>query len=238
MILATGSVALRDPRASSSATASSTPGAPGRCPSLPKSIAVVGAGASGRRDRLRLRPLRHRGDADRDARRRSSRPRTRTSPASSSASSRSRASRSSPAPRSTTSRPARTRSRPRYGDEAIEVDYLAIAGGRAPDTEALGLDAAGVKLGDGGKIEIDEYQRTSNPKVYAIGDLVRGPALAHKASGGGRRRGRDDRRRADPPDRPRTWSPGATFCHPQVASVGLTEAAGQGGRPRRQDRQA
>src|SRR5215208_946795 len=59
------------------------------------------------------------------------------------------------------------------GDEAIEVDYVAIAGGRAPDTEGLGLDAAGVAVGDGGRIEIDEYQRTSNPKVYAIGDLVR-----------------------------------------------------------------
>ncbi|HYC81853.1 MAG TPA: FAD-dependent oxidoreductase, partial [Solirubrobacterales bacterium] len=70
-----------------------------------------------------------------------------------------------------------------YGDTTTEVEYLCIAGWRAPDTEGLGLEEAGVKLAEGGrKIEVDEYQRTSNPKVYAIGDLVNAKALAHKAS--------------------------------------------------------
>ena len=110
-----------------------------------------------------------------------------------------------------------------YGDEKAEVDYLCIAGGRAPDTEALNLEEAGVKTGEGGKIEIDEYQRTSNEKVYAIGDLVRGPALAHKASEEGvvaveRIAGAE----THPVDV--ALVPGATFCHPQVASVGMTEA--------------
>ncbi len=110
-----------------------------------------------------------------------------------------------------------------YGDQKAEVDYLCIAGGRAPDTEALGLEEAGVKTGDGGKIEIDEYQRTSNEKVYAIGDLVRGPALAHKASEEGvvaaeRIAGAE----THPVDV--KLVAGATFCEPQVASVGLTEA--------------
>jgi len=110
-----------------------------------------------------------------------------------------------------------------YGDQSAEVDYLCIAGGRAPDTEGLGLDDAGVKTGDGGKIEIDEYQRTSNEKVYAIGDLVRGPALAHKASEEGvvaveRIAGAE----THPVDV--HLVPAATFCEPQVASVGLTEA--------------
>ncbi len=109
-----------------------------------------------------------------------------------------------------------------WGDQSAEVDYLCIAGGRAPDTESLGLDAAGVKTGDGGKIEIDEYQRTSNEKVYAIGDLVRGPALAHKASEEGvvaaeRIAGAE----THPVDI--LLVAGATFCEPQVASVGLTE---------------
>ncbi len=110
----------------------------------------------------------------------------------------------------------------KVGDEAIEVEYLAIAGGRAPDTEGLGIDAAGVKVGDGGKIEIDEYQRTSNPKVYAIGDLVRGPALAHKAQEEGVIVAEAI---AGTPTHPLDPDlvPGATFCHPQVASVGLTE---------------
>jgi dihydrolipoamide dehydrogenase len=109
-----------------------------------------------------------------------------------------------------------------YGDQSAEVDYLVIAGGRAPDTEALNLEAAGVKTGDGGKIEIDEWQRTANEKVYAIGDLVRGPALAHKASEEGvvaaeRIAGVD----THPVDV--RLVAGATFCEPQVASVGLTE---------------
>src|SRR6478672_215678 len=59
-----------------------------------------------------------------------------------------------------------------YGDNSAEVDYLLIAGGRAPDVEGLGLDEAKVELAENGKVKVDEYQRTSNPKVYAIGDLV------------------------------------------------------------------
>ncbi len=110
----------------------------------------------------------------------------------------------------------------KVGDEAIEVEYLAIAGGRAPDTESLGLDAAGVKTGDGGRVEIDEFQRTSNPKVFAIGDLVRGPALAHKAQEEGIVAAEMIAGTPTHPVDP-GLVPGATFCHPQVASVGLTE---------------
>ena len=110
-----------------------------------------------------------------------------------------------------------------FGDQEIEVDYLCIAGGRAPDTEALNLEEAGVKTGDGGRIEIDEFQRTSNEKVYAIGDLVRGPALAHKASEEGVIAAE---RVAGTETHPLDVKlvAGATFCEPQVASVGLTEA--------------
>ena len=111
-----------------------------------------------------------------------------------------------------------------YGETSAEVDYLCIAGGRAPDVEGLGLDAAGVKLTERGKVEVDPYQRTSNEKVYAIGDLVNAKALAHKASEEGvvaveHAAGAE----THPVDQ--NLVPGATFCHPQVASVGLTEAA-------------
>src|ERR1700761_4213518 len=69
-----------------------------------------------------------------------------------------------------------------YGDKSAEVDYLCVAGGRAPDTEGLGLEAAGVQLEEGGrKIKVDEFQRTTNPKAFAMGDLVNKKALAHKA---------------------------------------------------------
>ena len=72
--------------------------------------------------------------------------------------------------------------RARLGRGAQKFDYLCIAAGRAPDIEALGLDAAGVKTGERGLIEVDERMRTSADGVWAIGDLVHGPALAHKAS--------------------------------------------------------
>jgi len=111
-----------------------------------------------------------------------------------------------------------------YGGESAEVEYLCIAGGRGPDVEGLGLDQAGVKLAENGKIEVDEFCRTSNQKVYAIGDLVNAKALAHKASEEGvvaveHAAGE----RTHPVDQ--NLVAGATFCHPQVASVGLTEAA-------------
>jgi dihydrolipoamide dehydrogenase len=108
------------------------------------------------------------------------------------------------------------------GDQEMKADYLAIAGGRRPDTDPLNLDAAGVKTNDRGQIEVDEWQRTSAEGIYAIGDLVRGPALAHKASEEGVIA---VEHAAGHPTEPMNVDlvPGATFCHPQVASVGMTE---------------
>jgi dihydrolipoamide dehydrogenase len=110
-----------------------------------------------------------------------------------------------------------------YGEESGEADWLVIAAGRGPDVEGLGLDAAGVKLGEGGLIEVDEAMRTSVAGVYAIGDLVHGPALAHKASDEGVIAIEDAAGMTTHPieyiDIPR-----ATFCTPNVASFGLTEA--------------
>ena len=106
---------------------------------------------------------------------------------------------------------------------AGEVDWLVIAAGRGPDVEALGLDAAGVKLGENGLIEVDGAMRTSAEGIYAIGDLVPGPALAHKASDEGVIAVEDAAGMTTHPieyiDIPR-----ATFCTPNVASFGLTEA--------------
>ena len=110
-----------------------------------------------------------------------------------------------------------------YGDNSAEVDYLMIAGGRVPDIGPLGLEAAGVKLDDNGRVKVDEYQRTSNEKVYAIGDIVRGSALAHKAMEEGVVAA-EHASGAETHPVNLDLVPGATFCHPQVASVGLTEA--------------
>jgi dihydrolipoamide dehydrogenase len=109
-----------------------------------------------------------------------------------------------------------------YGDESGEAEYLIIAAGRGPDVEALGLDDAGVKLDDRGLIEVDGAMKTSAEKIYAIGDLTEGPALAHKASDEGVIAVEDAAGMETHPieyiDIPR-----ATFCTPNVASFGLTE---------------
>jgi len=110
-----------------------------------------------------------------------------------------------------------------YGDKTAEVDYLMIAGGRAPDVEGLGLQEAGVELEENGKVKVDEFQRTTNQKVFAIGDLVNRKALAHKASEEGVVAVETAAGVATHPV-DQDLIVGATFCHPQVASVGLTQA--------------
>jgi dihydrolipoamide dehydrogenase len=110
----------------------------------------------------------------------------------------------------------------KHGEESREVEWLVIATGRAPDIGALGLEAAGVKLEEGGLVEVDGAMRTNVGGVYAIGDLVHGPALAHKASDEGVIAAEDAAGLETHPieyiDVPR-----ATFCTPNVGSFGLTE---------------
>ena len=110
----------------------------------------------------------------------------------------------------------------KYGEQTGEADYVVIAAGRGPDIEGLGLDTAGVTLDERGLIAVDGALRTSAQGVYAIGDLVPGPALAHKASDEGIIAVEDAAGQHTHPisyiDIPR-----ATFCTPNVASFGLTE---------------
>jgi len=116
-----------------------------------------------------------------------------------------------------------------YGEETAEVDYLVIAAGRGADIDGLGLAEAGVELdtqgapASGGLVKVDGALRTSRKGVYAIGDLVAGPALAHKASDEGVIAAEDSAGMQTDPiayvDIPR-----ATFCTPNVGSFGLTEA--------------
>ncbi|RYE71854.1 MAG: dihydrolipoyl dehydrogenase, partial [Hyphomicrobiales bacterium] len=65
--------------------------------------------------------------------------------------------------------------------ETIEADVVLVATGRKPFTEGLGLEAVGVALDKAGRVEIDAHFRTNVPGIYAIGDVVKGPMLAHKA---------------------------------------------------------
>jgi dihydrolipoamide dehydrogenase len=109
-----------------------------------------------------------------------------------------------------------------YGGETGEAEWLVIAAGRGPDVEGLGLDEAGVKLDEAGLVAVDGALRTSVARVHAIGDLVPGPALAHKASDEGiiaaEAIAGNETHPIDYVDIPR-----ATFCTPNVASFGLTE---------------
>ena len=109
------------------------------------------------------------------------------------------------------------------GEDSWEVDYLCIAAGRGVDVEGLNLDEAGVKVGENGLVEVDGAMRTSLKGVYAIGDMVQGPALAHKSSDEGVIAAEDAAGMdTHPIDYP--YVPRVTFCMPQVASFGLTEA--------------
>ncbi|PIC86537.1 dihydrolipoyl dehydrogenase [Sporosarcina sp. P20a] len=69
------------------------------------------------------------------------------------------------------------------GEEVkIEADYVLVTVGRRPNTDEIGLEGLGLNMTDRGLIEVDKQCRTNVPNVYAIGDIVAGPQLAHKAS--------------------------------------------------------
>ncbi len=105
--------------------------------------------------------------------------------------------------------------------ESLEVDCVLVAAGRAPNTENLGLEAVGIAL-DKGFVKVDATLQTSVPGYYAIGDVAGPPLLAHKGSREGMVAAE-----AIAGQRPHaidyTNVPGATYCHPEVASVGYTE---------------
>jgi dihydrolipoamide dehydrogenase len=103
----------------------------------------------------------------------------------------------------------------------LKVDRIITAVGIVPNTENIGLEGTKVKL-DRGHIITDEYCQTDEPGVYAIGDVAGAPWLAHKASHEGiicveKIAGQH------PHTIDKNNIPGCTYCHPQVASVGLTE---------------
>jgi dihydrolipoamide dehydrogenase len=66
------------------------------------------------------------------------------------------------------------------GEHSLQVDKLVVAVGRRPFTEGLLADGTGVQLDERGFVQVDEHCRTSAPNVWAVGDVVRGPMLAHK----------------------------------------------------------
>ncbi len=104
----------------------------------------------------------------------------------------------------------------------VKSDIVLVAAGRAPNVEDLGLKELGVQLTDRGFIQIDKTLATSVANVYAIGDVAGPPMLAHK----GEREGHvvaEVIAGKHPHAIDYTNVPGATYCHPEIASVGLTE---------------
>ena len=107
------------------------------------------------------------------------------------------------------------------GAEPLACDRVLLAVGRTPNTEGLQLEAAGVQLDERGRIKVDEHYRTSVGGVFAIGDVIAGPMLAHKASEEGvacveLMAGKAGHVNYE-------VIPGVVYTQPEVASVGRTE---------------
>lgn len=108
-------------------------------------------------------------------------------------------------------------------EQQVTADYLLVTVGRRPNTDGdLGLDLIGLKLTDRGLIEVDDQCRTNIPHIYAIGDVVPGPALAHKAT-------YEAKVAAEaiagmPSKVDYRCIPAVCFSDPECASVGLTDA--------------
>ena len=109
------------------------------------------------------------------------------------------------------------------GEEVIDCDVVLSAVGIATNLENLGLEEVGVAT-DKGKVLVDDFYKTNIPGMYAIGDIVKGPALAHVASAEGII---CVEKIAGQAPEPLDYNnlPGCTYCSPEIASVGYTEQA-------------
>jgi dihydrolipoamide dehydrogenase len=107
------------------------------------------------------------------------------------------------------------------GTDPVRCDRVLVAVGRQPFTEGLGLESAGVQLDSKGRIQVDDHFATTTPGIFAIGDVIRGPMLAHKAEEEGvacvehlvTGYGHVDY----------NTIPGVVYTEPEIASVGKTE---------------
>ena len=118
-------------------------------------------------------------------------------------------------------------------DGQLRAERLLVATGRRPNTSDLGLEELGVTLSPAGYVQVEATMRTSNPNIYAAGDVTGGPAYVYVAAAGGRVAAENALKALHSTgtgsDEPRELDlavvPNVTFSAPQVASVGLTEGA-------------
>ena len=106
-------------------------------------------------------------------------------------------------------------------EKKVEADYVLVTVGRRPNTAEMGLEQVGVKLSDRGLIEIDKQCRTNVPNIYAIGDIVAGPQLAHKASYEGKIAA--EAIAGHPSEIDYLGIPAVVFSEPELATVGYDE---------------
>ncbi len=111
--------------------------------------------------------------------------------------------------------------------EVVEVTAVLVAAGRRPATGALGLEAVGVEVGDRGQVVVDDELRTTNPRIFAAGDVTGAPQYVYVAARHGAVAAANalagEHRTVD-----YATLPAVTFTSPAIASVGLTEAAARG----------
>ena len=118
---------------------------------------------------------------------------------------------------------AKVEMKPRAGGDAIsiETDYCLIAIGRRPYTEGLGLEKTGVKLDEKGRVIVGDHLQTDEPHIYAIGDVIKGAMLAHKAEEEGIYV--VETMAGQKPHIDYNLIPGVVYTWPEIASVGKTE---------------
>lgn len=107
-------------------------------------------------------------------------------------------------------------------EQTIAADYVMVTVGRRPNTDDLGLDIVGVETTDRGLIKVDSQGRTNKPNIYAIGDIVPGAALAHKASYEGKVAAEAISGKASAVDY--KAMPAVCFTDPELATTGMTVA--------------
>ncbi|MFC4025416.1 dihydrolipoyl dehydrogenase [Oceanobacillus longus] len=106
-------------------------------------------------------------------------------------------------------------------EETVEADYVLVTVGRRPNTSEIGLEQVGIELDDRGLVKVDKQSRTNVENIYAIGDIVAGPPLAHKASYEGKIAAEAISGEKSEVDY--IGIPAVAFTEPELATVGLSE---------------
>ena len=106
-------------------------------------------------------------------------------------------------------------------DHVIDADVVLVATGRTPYVDGLGLDGLGIEMTQRGQIKVDAHWQTNIPGIYAIGDVIEGPMLAHKAEDEGMAAAEQIAGKHGHVNY--NVIPGVIYTHPEVANVGKTE---------------